>query len=123
MQIPEFGYARSASEFYHQANYPFVGPRKLGPVVEVDSPEAAEAVREAYPWDRPTFVQSAFGDVAPTVHPLVLSAVSGGLGLLLGIVGFQNRSKLLGALAMSTSGSLLAVSIMFLVREFATNNK
>ena len=50
------GYWRSASA-QRSGSIFFARTGKLAPVIEVDDQEAAAVVREAYPWNRPTFVR------------------------------------------------------------------
>lgn len=51
------GYWRSASE-QRSGGIFLTRAGKLAPVIEIDSPEGEAAVREAYPWENPSFVRS-----------------------------------------------------------------
>ena len=51
------GYWRSASQ-QRSGGIFLTRTGKLAPVIEVDDPEAEAAVREAYPWENPSFVRS-----------------------------------------------------------------
>lgn len=108
-------------------SFPNVG--KPAGLIQVYHPGVEQEIRDMYPADHPVFVRVWQGDpplvglgqepkpprLKPTAIPIAVITL--GVGLIVGIAGFINRTKPLGQLALGTGGSMMGTSLVLLIRD------
>lgn len=96
---------------------------KSGPVVIVETPQAEAAVRALYPSGSTMFVRPdqlpGLGETTPIFKPITwpVSLMTIGLGSLMAVFGFMNRTKPFGNMIMGAGASMIGTSGVLLIRD------
>ena len=91
----------------------------VGPVVQVDDPQAVSTIRRRYPYDRPTFTtnweaMSGWAAVKQDGPAMLLGAAT---ALAIGLVHFKGIRTPFGVLGLGAAGSIMGSVIYNFIKD------
>ena len=93
----------------------------VSPVVQVDSPGAAEKIRRLYPYDRPTFTTNweAMSGMAEAKADLPAFFAGTLAAIIIGYLSHKSMRKPMSLFGMATSGAIAGSVIYGLIKSAA----
>lgn len=93
----------------------------VGPVVQVDDPQAVSTIRRRYPYDRPTFTtnweaMSGWVTVRQDAPAMLAGAAT---AILLGALSFKGVRTPFGVLGLGAAGSIMGSVIYNFIKDVA----